>query len=61
CPAIDHVYLFKNVEAIRELFAEAGLYINREITLPVEGIAEGSNKLECAEINYAAIVKCKEM
>ena len=61
CPAIDHVYLFRNVKEIREFFAEAGLHINREIALPVETISKGSDKSKRTEINYAAIVTRKEM
>lgn len=61
CPAIDHVYLFKNVKEIRILFREVGFHINREIVLPVETISKGSYKFESTEINYAAIVTRKEM
>jgi len=59
CASIDHIYLFKNVEDIRKLFAEARLNIDREIVLPVETISK--DKSECREINYAAIVTRKEM
>lgn len=56
CPAIDHIYLFKNIGEIRLLFAEAKLHISEEIVLPVEKISKNSDKFNRCEINYAAIV-----
>jgi|TARA_Y100000031_G_C8152011_1_gene352809 2-polyprenyl-3-methyl-5-hydroxy-6-metoxy-1,4-benzoquinol methylase len=48
CPAVDHIYLFKNVDAIREIIRESGLRIKKELLLPLQSITE--------TINYAAIL-----
>jgi 2-polyprenyl-3-methyl-5-hydroxy-6-metoxy-1,4-benzoquinol methylase len=59
CPAIDHVYLFKNVQEVRQMFKEAGLKINKEIILPVEKTNMKNIATQCVAINYAVILeKC---
>jgi 2-polyprenyl-3-methyl-5-hydroxy-6-metoxy-1,4-benzoquinol methylase len=61
CPAIDHIYLFRNIEEIHALFSESGLWLEREIALPVQIAVRDSDKCECVGINYAAIVTHREM
>lgn len=56
-PAIDHIYLFHNVEEIRELFSNCGLEIVEEIILPI-GKNEGSSiDNSLLGTSYAAVVK----
>lgn len=51
-PAIDHVFLFNNVEEIRELIINSGLLIKNELILQVERCTND----EKFGINYAAEV-----
>ena len=59
CPAIDHVYLFSNVNQIRDMFEAAGLQILEEIVLPVEKLPMDVIISKKICINYAAVVKSK--
>lgn len=59
CPAIDHVYLFSNVNQIRDMFEAAGLQILEEIVLPVEKLPMNVIISKKICINYAAVVKSK--
>lgn len=61
CPAIDHVFLFHEVQEIHELLNESGLCINRELILPVEDVKEEEFQHQRIGINYAAIVQRKEV
>ena len=60
CPAIDHIYLFKNCREIREMFKECGLEILREIAIPVEDVSVEKAEQYNLGINYAAVVKKAE-
>ena len=57
CPMIDHVYHFKTVDDIRDLFNECGLVIETEKILPVEDLPMKDIVKQKITINYAAIVK----
>lgn len=57
CPTIDHVYLFRNVQEIRDLFHECDLLIDEERVLPVEKVSLDDIKDTSMTINYAAVVK----
>jgi len=59
CPAIDHVYLFSNVNQIRDMFEAAGLQILEEIVLPAEKLPMNVILSKKICINYAAVVKSK--
>lgn len=56
CPAIDHVYHFKTVAEIRDLFTECGLKIESEKILPVEDLPMCDIIKQNITINYSAIV-----
>lgn len=57
CPMIDHVYHFKTVQEIRNLFYECGLEIESEKVLPVENLPMEDIIHQKITINYSAIVK----
>jgi 2-polyprenyl-3-methyl-5-hydroxy-6-metoxy-1,4-benzoquinol methylase len=57
CPAIDHVYHFKTIEEIREMFKNCGLDIYSERVLPVENLDMKEVIKQKVTINYSAIVK----
>jgi len=57
CPAIDHIYLFKNCMEIRNMFNECGLEILEEKTIPVDDVSVEKAEQNNLGINYAAIVK----
>jgi SAM-dependent methyltransferase len=59
CPAPDHVYLFRNVPAIRELVRSAGLEIEREIALPLERVPEEQWEKRRVNVNYGAILRAR--
>ena len=61
CPAIDHVYLFRNVQEIRSLIDESGLSIYKELVLPVEDLSSEESERLGIGINYAVIVQRKEV
>lgn len=60
CPAIDHVYLFHDVQEIHELLNKSGLHIASELILPVEDVPEEEFKRNRIGTNYAAIVQRRE-
>lgn len=58
CPAIDHVYLFRSVDEIREVITKAGFAVAEEIVVP----SEDSKPLEYhakhkLDILYGALLK----
>lgn len=57
CPAPDHVYLFRNVPAIRELVRSAGFEIDRELALPLERVPEEQWEKRRVNVNYGAILR----
>jgi len=56
CPAVDHVYHFKNVEEIRQEIHDSGFRITAETALPVYDMPEEQWAEQLAEINYAAML-----
>lgn len=59
CPALDHVYLFNNIEEIRALVEEAGFKTDRELIVPSEDKSEKYMKKFKVDIIYAAVLKKK--
>ena len=57
CPAVDHIYLFRNIHEIRDLFRESGLRVSKEIVLPVEGPERDIDEYEQVAANYAATLR----
>ena len=57
CPAIDHVYHFKTVQEIRDMFIRCGLETTEECILPVEDMPLDDIVKNKITINYCAIVK----
>lgn len=56
CPAIDHVYHFRNADEIRSLISDAGLKIIRERVLPVETMRGQGCFKDLEASNYCAIL-----
>lgn len=61
CPAIDHVYLYRSVEQIREEIREAGLSIVSDLALAVEDLPEVQWVKEQVEVNYGAMLQKAEI
>jgi SAM-dependent methyltransferase len=61
CPAVDHVYHFKTVNEIRELFAQCNLQIQRELVLPVENLPMKEIIEKKITINYCSIIQRKSV
>ena len=57
CPAIDHVYHFKTVDEIREMFHKCGLIIEEERVAAVEDLPFEEIMERKITINYCAILK----
>jgi len=57
CPAIDHVYHFKTIGEIREMFSKCGLGIIEERVLPVEDLPFEEIMERKITVNYCAILK----
>lgn len=57
CPAIDHVYYFKNAEEIKLLLNEAGFTIDAELIVPSESKSEKYLEKFKVDILYAAVLK----
>jgi SAM-dependent methyltransferase len=57
CPAIDHVYHFKTVDEIREMFHKCGLIIEEERVAAVEDLPFEEIMKRKITINYCAILK----
>jgi 2-polyprenyl-3-methyl-5-hydroxy-6-metoxy-1,4-benzoquinol methylase len=60
CPAIDHVYHFKTVDEIRDMFDKCGLFIEEERVVPVENLPFDEIMKRKITINYCAILKKKD-
>lgn len=58
-PAIDHVYHYRSVEAVREMIAAAGLTIVDERVLPVEDLPLAIIIEKKITINYCTLIKGK--
>jgi len=59
CPALDHVYHFKTVDEIRDMFDKCGLHIIEEKVLPVEDLPFEEIMEKKITVNYCAILKSK--
>lgn len=57
CPAIDHIYHFRCVEDIHEMFKIAGLKVLTERLLPVENMPLDEIKNQQITVNYCAMVE----
>jgi SAM-dependent methyltransferase len=56
CPAIDHVYNFRNADEIRNMIYGSGLSILKDRVLPVEIMSEARCREGLAAINYCSIL-----
>lgn len=59
-PVIDHIYLFNNVNEIREMIVNSGFEIESEIIISNDNIPEDQWEKERSNISYAAILKNKK-
>jgi len=57
CPAIDHVYLFNNVDEIRDMIHTCGFKIEDELVLPVESVVPVEMQNYKMGYNYAGVLK----
>lgn len=57
CPAIDHVYHFRCIRDIHDMFDGAGLKVVNEQLLPVENLPLEEIRNKQITINYCAVVK----
>jgi len=57
CPAIDHVYLFNNIEEIKMLIDDAGFKVETELVIPSEDKDNKYIHKFKVDIIYAAILK----
>ena len=57
CPALDHVYHFRNIREIRALIASADLVIVDEMAVPSDRVPEADWESELVTINYSCILK----
>ena len=57
CPTIDHVYHFKCVDEIKDLLAEAGFRVKRDILVPSENKSEDYIKKFKVDVSYAALLE----
>ncbi|WP_455757121.1 class I SAM-dependent methyltransferase [Sulfurimonas sp.] len=57
CPMIDHIYLFNNIQEIKEIIKKANFYIEHEIITPASDKNENFIKKMKIDISYAAIIK----
>jgi hypothetical protein len=55
-PAIDHVYLFNNINEIRTLIKEAGFSIHKEIVAPSEDKSWEEIESQKIDVSYAALL-----
>lgn len=58
-PVIDHIYLFNNIDEIRNIIELSGLEILDEEIISIDNIPEKEWIKEKANVSYAAIVKRK--
>jgi len=56
CPAIDHVYLFNNIEEVRSLIKQAGFRIKSELIAPSTNKSEKYLEKNKVDISYAALL-----
>jgi len=57
CPAIDHIYLFHNIEEIRAIVREAGFVIAEECVAPSEDKSMEYHEKYKLDILYGALLK----
>ncbi len=57
CPAIDHVYLYRNVKEIEKHFEDSGFEILIDLPLKVGDVKCQDIRCENIETNYAAILQ----
>ncbi len=55
-PAIDHVYLFNDVDEIRTLIEKAGFSISKELVAPSEDKSWKEIEAQKLDVSYAAIL-----
>lgn len=56
CPAVDHIYLYTDLEHIQRELREAGFRIESEIALPVEDVPREKWTQDRVGVNYAAML-----
>jgi 2-polyprenyl-3-methyl-5-hydroxy-6-metoxy-1,4-benzoquinol methylase len=59
CPAIDHIYHFKNISEIEELISKAGFKIKDKIIAYSEEMGTQMQKTYKPDISYASILMKK--
>lgn len=57
CPAIDHIYLFNNIDEIQKMIRECGYEIEREVVLPSEDKPQEFIERYKLDIVYGAVLR----
>jgi SAM-dependent methyltransferase len=57
CPAIDHVFHFKNIQEVRTMLRSAGFEIEHEIVAPSENKTPEQIEAMKIDVTYAAILR----
>jgi 2-polyprenyl-3-methyl-5-hydroxy-6-metoxy-1,4-benzoquinol methylase len=57
CPAVDHIYLFNDIDEIRDMIRDSGFDIEDELVLPVENLSPSEMQSYKIGYNYASILK----
>jgi len=60
CPTLDHVYHFRTVKEIHELFEKSGFSIESEVIAPSESRSEEDLEKYKIDISYGALLKKAE-
>jgi len=56
-PTIDHIYLFRNAQDIRDVIGEAGLGIEKEISIYAEDVSQAKAEERKVALLYGAFLK----
>lgn len=56
CPAIDHIYLFNNVDEVRFMFEKCRFKLKKELILPIESLAYNNMGEKKVALNYCALL-----
>ena len=59
-PALDHIYLFRSMDEVRELVAKAGLQVKSELVLPYTGTSLDESAAAKLPVNFAMVLEHRE-
>mgnify|MGYP003383286887 CR=1 FL=1 len=56
-PALDHIYLFRSIDEVRDLVANAGLRVKSELVLPYTGTSLEESATAKLPVNFAMVLE----